>query len=139
MSSIVSHIIEVACINEDGTLKDQDRLHRFLLSYTQWLSPDDMFSLLLGTATQLGGASLSLVLTHPIHTAHYGLSEESLNPKTKRYVSSLASASSFTTTGCLDEGDEDNYVLRRKIRAFLQGTWLCNFNCELHSWSSTGD
>lgn len=39
----------VACINKDGTLKDQDRLHRFLLSYTQWLSPDQMFSLLLGT------------------------------------------------------------------------------------------
>jgi hypothetical protein len=46
-------MLAVACINDDGTIKDEDKLHRFLLSYTQWLSPDQMFSLLLGTAHQV--------------------------------------------------------------------------------------
>lgn len=38
----------VGCIDDDGKIKDVDRLHRFLLGYTQWISADDMFSLLLG-------------------------------------------------------------------------------------------
>jgi hypothetical protein len=112
----------VACINKDGTLKDQDRLHRFLLSYTQWLSPDQMFSLLLGTV-QLEWIAMKKVahLLSFFRAERYGFSEECLNPKTKCYMSSLASAPSYSLTSCLDEDSKENHVLRRKIKAFLQG------------------
>lgn len=109
----------MACINDEGVVTNEDKLHRFLLGYTQWITPDQMFSLLLSKF--ISALSDKRVRSDPTIVERYGFSEECLNPRANRYVSSLASAPSFSLSGGLADDEEINLALRRKIKAFLQG------------------